>query len=43
MESTKKTMRALVLEDFKKPAELKEIEIPVPKSGQVLIKIESNQ
>jgi len=36
-----KTMRALVLEDFTNPAKFKEIPIPTPKDGEVLIKMES--
>lgn len=36
-----KTMRALVLEDFTNPAQFKEIPIPTPKDGEVLIKMES--
>ncbi|KAL4506573.1 hypothetical protein ABPG72_000144 [Tetrahymena utriculariae] len=41
MEQQKKTMRALVLEEPKKPIVLKEIGIPTPKSGQLLIKVEA--
>lgn len=41
MDPNKKTMMAMVLEEFKKPAELKEIPIPVPKDGEVLIRVES--
>lgn len=41
MSSLKTTMKALVLEDFKTPASLKVIEIPVPRNGEVLIRVES--
>ena len=36
-----KTMKAVVLEDFKSPLVIKEIDIPQLKSGQVLIKVEA--
>jgi len=43
MESTRKEgmMKATFLEDYDKPLVVKEIEIPKPKSGEVLIKIEA--
>ncbi len=40
MEATK-TMKAIVLEEYGKPAVVKEVPIPVPKSGQVLIRVEA--
>lgn len=38
----KKTMKAAVLEEFKKELVIKEIPIPVPKRGEVLIKVRAS-
>lgn len=42
MEAEKKTMRAVILEEYKAKPVVKEIPIPVPKSGQVLIRMEAS-
>lgn len=41
MEEKKKTMKAVVLTD-KEKLEIKEVEIPKPKDGEVLIKMEAS-
>ena len=38
----KKTMKAAVLEEFKKELVIKKIPIPVPKRGEVLIKVRAS-
>lgn len=41
MEFKEKKMKAIILEDYNKPIQIKEVDIPVPKDGEVLIRVES--